>query len=105
MNVHVTLSTERDALTFSCYHDFHPERFLPFSLLVQVCQFAYMVHFYTLFASACFTGVFEQSFDYLCSLVYVWEYDLIFDGGFLPTLERYPTAGAYQRLLSFARDG
>src|SRR5215813_775257 len=45
-------SAEWDTLAFACDHDLHPERFLPPALLVQVCEFAYMVHVYPLFASA-----------------------------------------------------
>ena len=57
MNVFMTSFAEWDTLAFSRYHDFHPERFLPFALFVQVCQFAYMMHLDTLFASAYFTCV------------------------------------------------
>ena len=52
MHIIMACSAEWDTLAFACYHDVHPERFLPTALLVQVCEFAYMVHFYTLFASA-----------------------------------------------------
>ena len=51
MDVVMTSSAERNALAFSGYHDLHPERFLPSALFIQVCQFAYMMHFYMLFAS------------------------------------------------------
>ena len=45
------------ALAFACNHDLHPERFLPLSLLVKVCQFAYVVHLDMLFAVTYFAGV------------------------------------------------
>ena len=57
MDVVMTASAERNALAFSGYHDLHPERFLPSALFIQVCQFAYMMHLYMLFASTYFTCI------------------------------------------------
>ena len=57
MDVVMTSSAERNALAFSGYHDLHPERFLPSALFIQVCQFAYMMHLYMLFASTYLTCV------------------------------------------------
>ena len=45
------------ALAFACNHDFHPERFLPTSFLVQVCQVSHVVHLDMLLASTYFAGV------------------------------------------------
>ena len=57
MDVVMTSSAERNALAFSGYHDLHPERFLPSALFIQVCQFAYMMHLYMLFAATYVTCV------------------------------------------------
>src|SRR5215471_1866533 len=35
---------ERNALPFSCNHDFHPQRHFPFPLFIQVFELSYMVH-------------------------------------------------------------
>ena len=43
---------ERYALAFAGYHDFHPLRHLPFALLAQVSEVAYVMHLYVLFSSA-----------------------------------------------------
>ena len=48
---------ERYALAFAGNHDVHPERFLPPSFLVQVCQVSYVVHLDMLLASTYFAGV------------------------------------------------
>ncbi len=65
MNIHVTPLAEREALAFACNHDFHPQRFLPTSFLVQVCQMSYMVHVDMLLAPTDFAGVVAEPFDYL----------------------------------------
>ena len=59
VDVHVAPPAEWDALAFACTHDLHPERFLPASSFVQVCQVAYVVHFHVLLASTYFAGIFE----------------------------------------------
>ena len=62
--VAVTSFAERYAFAFSGYHDFHPQRFLPLTSLIQVCQFAYMMHLYMLFAFTYFTRIVKYSLDY-----------------------------------------
>ena len=87
MNIHVARMTKRNALAFTCYHGFHPERHLPFALFVQVFEVAYMVHLNTLFTSTYLTCVIEQPFDYLRSHFWVCPYDLIFYGVMCAMLE------------------
>ena len=57
MDVVMASFAERNALTFTGYHDFHPKRFLPTFFLVQVCQVAYVVHLDMLLAFTYFAGV------------------------------------------------
>ena len=57
MNVHVARLAKRDALAFARDHDFHPERFLPTALLIQVCQFSYVVHLHLIFGPTYFAFV------------------------------------------------
>jgi hypothetical protein len=59
MNVIMTCFTERYALALSCYHDFHPERHLPFALLVQVSQLSDMVHLHFFLGVTYFACVVE----------------------------------------------
>src|SRR2546430_2150989 len=58
VHIHMTPPAERDALAFACHHDLHPERFLPPSLLVQVCQMSYVMHLDVFLAFTYFAGVF-----------------------------------------------
>jgi hypothetical protein len=58
VDVVMACTAKRYTFPFARYHDFHPERLLPFTLFVQVCQFAYMMHLYPLFASTYFACVF-----------------------------------------------
>ena len=57
MDVIMASFAERDALTFTGYHDFHPKRFLPTLSPVQVCQMAYVMHLDVLLAFTYFAGV------------------------------------------------
>ncbi len=59
MNVIMTSFTERYALALSCYHDFHPERHLPFALFVQVFQLADVVHLHVFLGFTYFACVVE----------------------------------------------
>jgi hypothetical protein len=52
MDVHVAPSAERNALAFTCDHDFHPERLLPTPLFIQIGSFTDVVHFHFFFGSA-----------------------------------------------------
>ena len=63
VDVHVAPSAEWDALAFACTHDLHPERFLPASSFVQVCQMSYVVHFHMLLASTYVAGIVEEPFN------------------------------------------
>ena len=64
MNVIMTSFAERNALAFARDHDFHPERHLPLSFLVQVSKVSNVVHLYVRLTSTYFARVLEESFDY-----------------------------------------
>ena len=68
---------ERDALTFTGYHDVHPQRFLPTLSPMQVCQMVYVMHWDVLLAFTYFAGVVSESFDSLGSPASVWHQYLL----------------------------
>ena len=59
VDVVMTCLTKRNALAFAGYHDFHPQRHLPFALLVQVSELSDVMHLYPFLGSTYFTCVIQ----------------------------------------------
>ena len=57
MDIHMASLAYRYTFAFAFDHMLHPQRFLPSSLFVQVCQFSYVMHLDFFFALTYFTGV------------------------------------------------